>query len=861
MVAHTRNADALAVYRAKRNFERTPEPRGGIAAKAGRLYTIQKHAARRLHYDLRLELDGVLKSWAVTKGPSLDPAQKRLAVRTEDHPIPYARFEGRIPEGNYGAGTVLLWDQGDWEPIGDPHAGLRDGKLVFELHGERLKGQWALVRFGDRPSGRARRNASTRENWLLIKHRDDAAVAEGEPTATGTKSVLSGRDMSAIAAAPDAVWRGSGAAAERGKAAAAAHGKHRGSAAGTSRKPGNGQLPKFAAPQLATLTDALPRGDDWLFEMKFDGYRALTAAGGDRVEIYTRNGNDWTDRYPAIARAIAALDLKGALLDGEIVAIDDKGRSDFGALQQALGTGGRGLSYFVFDLLEHAGANLRGRPLDERKAKLREMLSGVSRSGPLFYTDHVMGDGREMYQTLCEKGFEGVIAKRVTGAYRPGRGRGWLKIKCGHEQEFVIVGWSASSADRPFASILLAQYEGTRLRYAGRVGSGFSDQDLAALSKQFKALARKGSPLDAAVPSAIMNGVHWLKPKLVAQVAFAEFTADGIVRHGRFIGLRQDKPARSVEREVAMPLPAAEAKANDEASIGGVRLTHPGKLLYPQQKLTKRDLARYLEAAAGRMLPHLADRPLSLLRCPEGQAGQCFFQRHAGAGMSDAIHRVDITDKDGTAQEFLTIADAAGLITAAQLGVLEFHIWGVHIDDVERPDRIVFDLDPDPSVAFPAVRDAALGLRDALDALGLTSFALLSGGKGVHVVVPIVRRHTWPTVKQFAKALAERFATQLPERYVATMRKARRKGRIFIDHFRNDRTASAIAPYSPRAREGAAVAWPVTWKELAKVPAADMVSLATATRRLTDPDPWDGYDKTKQHLTVAALNALGVTGK
>jgi bifunctional non-homologous end joining protein LigD len=858
------NDRALAVYRSKRDFDRTPEPRGRAGRKAGRLYTIQRHAARRLHYDLRLELDGVLKSWAVTKGPSLDPGQKRLAVRTEDHPLSYARFEGRIPDGSYGAGTVLLWDQGDWDPIGDPHAGLRDGKLVFRLHGERLTGQWALVRF----HGRDRGKAGKRENWLLIKHRDEAAAPGKDPTAAAT-SVLSGRDTAAITAAPDAVWQGdSEAASER----PASHGKRQDSGSGTSLKAGNGGLPNFAVPQLATLTDALPQGKDWLFEVKFDGYRALAAASGDRVRIYTRNGNDWTDRYPAITRAVAALDLKGALLDGEVVAIDANGRSDFGALQQALGTGGRGLSYFVFDLVEHAGGNLRTRPLSERKARLRDLLSAASRSGPLFYTDHVSDDGREMYRTLCAKGFEGIIAKRATGAYRSGRGRGWLKIKCGHEQEFVIVGWSASSARRPFASILLAQYDGGRLRYAGRVGSGFSNADLTALSRQFKTLARKGSPLAAAVPSAIVGRARWLQPKLVAQIAFAEFTEDGIVRHGRFIGLRQDKPARAVERERAMPLRAAaannddetgigdEASTGDETRIGGVRLTHANKVLYPQQRLTKRDLAQYLEAAAGRMLPHLADRPLSLLRCPEGRARQCFFQRHAGAGMPDAIHRVDIPDKDGKPQEYLTIPDASGLITAAQLGVLEFHIWGVHIDEVERPDRIVFDLDPDPSVAFPAVRQAALDLRAALDAIGLASFALLTGGKGVHVVAPIARRHGWPTAKRFAQALAERFAAQVPERYVATMRKARRKGRIFIDYFRNDRTASAIAPYSPRAREGAPVAWPVTWEELAKTPAANTVSLVTAMRRLAEPDPWAGYHKTQQHLTAAALKALDAAG-
>jgi bifunctional non-homologous end joining protein LigD len=830
--------DSLSLYRSKRRFGETPEPRGRLSGKSGRLYTIQKHAARRLHYDLRLELDGVLKSWAVTKGPSLDPADKRLAVRTEDHPVDYAKFEGRIPDGNYGAGTVLLWDQGEWLPIGDPHAGLADGKLVFELHGERLKGRWALVRFHSQRDNK-------RENWLLIKEKDAAATPDSEITERATSSVASGRDIEAIAVAPEAVWR-SGTPVSAPVATA-------------RRSRSKGQMPVFSPPALATLVDHLPEGPNWLFEVKFDGYRAVTAAAGDQARIYTRSGNDWTDRYPGIARAIAALDLDGALLDGEVVVIDKEGRSDFGALQQALSSGGNGLNYFVFDLLELSGKNLRDEPLSARKARLCKLLAGLPRSSSVAYTDHVSGDGREMYQTLCAKGFEGVIAKRADARYRPGRGHAWLKIKCAHEQEFVIVGWSPSEADRPFASILLAQRDGGQLRYAGRAGSGFSENDLTTLAKHFKALARRGPPFDDALPPMITRGVHWLKPELVAEIAFSEFTGGGIVRHARFIGLRQDKAAGTVERERAVPVQSITENGSDESRVGDVRLTHPDKLIYPQQKLTKRDVALYLQAAAERMLPHLADRPVSLLRCPDGQAAQCFFQRHAGSSLPAAIRRVPIKDKDGEEVEYLYIADSKGILAAAQFGVLEFHIWGVHIDDIERPDRIVFDLDPDPSVTFPKVRDAASGLRAALDALGLASFAMLTGGKGVHVVVPIKRQHSWPTVKQFSKALADRFVEHAPDEYVATMSKARRKGRIFIDHFRNDRTASAITPYSPRARDGAAIAWPVTWEELAKVASADAISLTTAQRRLAEPDPWKAYHTTRQSLTAAALRALNVT--
>ncbi len=841
----------LDTYRAKRRFDQTPEPRGHAVRKAGRLYTIQKHAARRLHYDLRLELDGVLKSWAVTKGPSLDPADKRLAVPTEDHPVDYATFEGRIPEGNYGAGTVLLWDKGEWEPIGDPRAGLAEGKLEFRLRGERLKGRWALVRF------HGQRDAK-RENWLLIKQKDELAAHGRKVTERATTSVASGRDIDAIAAAPDAVWESKGAVSERRRAVSKS--KLQASPTRPARHAArrNDKLPAFSAPALATLVDALPEGPDWLFEVKFDGYRALAAASGDNVRIYTRSGKDWTDRYPAIARAIAALDLDRALLDGEVVAIDQAGRSDFGALQEALSEGRGGLNYFVFDLLELGGKNLRGETLIARKERLCKLLAGVPRSGLVAYTDHVIGDGREMYRTLCEKAFEGMIAKRATAPYRPGRTASWLKIKCGHEQEFVIVGWSSSAAERAFASILLAQHVDGRLRYAGRVGSGFSERTLSDLAERFKSLARRTSPLDQSLSPSLMRGVHWLRPELVAVIAFAEFTSEGIVRQGRFVRLREDKAANDVRQERPMPVQKVAQHVENDASVGGVRLTHPDKMLYPARKLTKRDVARYLEAASGRLLPHLADRPLSLLRCPDGVAKQCFFQRHAGVGLPKAIRRVPVIDKDGKQVEYLYIADKAGLLAAAQFDVLEFHIWGVHVDDVDRPDRIVFDLDPDPAIGFPTVREAADHVRAALDALGLASFAMLTGGKGVHVVAPITRRHPWPIVKEFTKALAERFATDVPELYVATMSKARRTGRIFIDHFRNERTASAVAPYSPRGRPGAAVAWPVTWQELASVTSADGVSLATATQRLAEPDPWDGYNTAKQSLTAAALRSLGV---
>lgn len=848
--ARSDRADPLAVYRGKRRFDRTPEPQGNPGVGGGNLYTIQKHAARRLHFDLRLELDGVLLSWAVTKGPSVDPSEKRLAVRTEDHPIDYAAFEGRIPEGNYGAGTVLLWDRGTWHPLDDPHGGLEAGKLVFELNGDRLRGRWALIRFRGKEKAK-------RENWLLIKEQDEKVNRARDITERYDTSVASGRTMDEVAAAPEAVWRSDDASGP-GKAKAPA----------VSSPEAKGRrdraLPEFVKPALATLVDDVPKGDGWLFEVKFDGYRAVASVSGDEARIHTRSGLDWTGRYPAIAQALRRLDLDGAVLDGEIVAIDQEGRSDFSTLHRVLeGGGASGLSYFVFDLLAEGGRSLTGKPLRQRKARLQKLLGVAGRKGPVFFTDHVEGDGAGMLATLCRSGYEGVIAKRADAPYRSGRGRSWLKVKCGRDQEFVIVGWSPSNAGRPFASLLLATGDDDGLRYAGRVGSGFSERDLAAIAGRLRKLDRKTPAVAGGVPPAVRREAQWVKPELVAQIAFAEFTSDGLVRQGRFLGLRDDKPARSVRRERATPvkeaatMPKRKTDSRDEAVIGGVRLTHPDRVLYPQQGVTKQELAAYLQRVSGRMLPHLSGRLMSLVRCPQGRARSCFFQRHGGSGLPDVFKRLPVRQKDGGEEHYLYIDEAEGLLNAAQIGVLELHLWGSRVDDIERPDRLVFDLDPDPTVGFDDVKRAATHLRDALDALGLQSFPLLTGGKGIHVVAPMVRRHEWPVVKAFAKALAERFAQDDPARYVATMSKAKRKGRLFIDYFRNNRGSTAIAPYSPRAREGAAVAWPVAWKQLDKIRSADAFRLRDVSA--SGPDPWPGYGELRQSLKAASLRALGVS--
>lgn len=833
------SSDPLQTYRQKRRFTETPEPEGGAPSKGRLLYAIQKHDARRLHYDLRLELDGVLKSWAITRGPSLDPSQRRLAVRTEDHPMDYISFEGNIPRGNYGAGTVMLWDEGTWEPVGSARQGLAKGKLVFNIHGRRLKGQWALVRFRGK-------DAEKHDNWLLIKHDDEAADPDFDVTAEETTSVATGRDLAKISTAKE-VWHSN---RDNGKSTA------RKSKAGKRK---NRTLPAFLNPALATLVDEVPEGKDWLFEVKLDGYRAITAASGDDVRIYTRNGHDWTDRFSSVARAVAELNLDAVLLDGEVVAIDSEGRASFGDLQASLKSGGRNLSYFVFDLLIDGGKDLRKRPLTERKRRLQALLGDAGRQGPVFYTDHVEEAGREVLDQLCSSGFEGIIAKRATASYPVGRGRSWLKIKCDREQEFVVIGWAPSTTSRPFSSILLGVHEDGKLRYAGKAGSGFSDEVLASLAKRLKSLARD-KPAVTGIPRAITRNAHWVKPELVAQIEFAEFTRDGLIRQGRFVGLREDKPAATVIREVPKDLEEVTAVADDldMVKLAGIRLSHPDKVLYHEQGITKQDLASYLEMVAPRLLPHAANRLISLVRCPDGHRKQCFFQRHGGVGFPEELKRLRIRERKGGTKEYLYLSDLRGLIAAAQIGVLEFHIWGSHIDDIEKPDRIVFDLDPDPSVDFESVKVGALLVRDVLDALGLVSFPLLTGGKGVHIVAPIRRQYEWPVVKAFCGALAERIAEEDPDRYVATMSKSRRTGRIFVDHFRNERGSTAIAPYSPRAREDAPVAWPVTWKSLRRFKAANEITVANARKQIGKADPWEGYAETRQRLKVSALRALGI---
>ena len=768
---------ALKEYHAKRDFARTPEPSGKAAVKAPRRsarkaarFIVQKHDATRLHWDFRLELDGVLKSWAVTRGPSLDPADKRLAVRTEDHPLDYADFEGTIPEGEYGGGTVMLWDRGTWEPArGKSADDLAKGHLHFKLHGERMKGEWLLIRL--KPRGREKR-----ENWLLRKIEDDFAGAGDSLVERGLTSITSGRTMQDIAA---------------GKAAPAAKRKR-----AKARKP-----PAFQPLQLATLVDSVPTGPGWLHETKHDGYRALIAVGGGEARVHTRSGLDWSDRFPGIAAAAAALDRGSALIDGEIVALDRDGNPDFAALQDSIGGDQGALRFFAFDLLHHDGEDLRDLPQIERKLRLQVLFEGVA--PPLHYADHVLGSGAELLRTLCGARLEGVVSKRGDAPYRGRRTRAWLKCKCIARQEFVVLGWTDSAArGRGFGALLLGLRRDGELRYAGKVGTGFGGGAMERLLDRLEPLAAKKPA--AEVPAAARRGAHWVEPVLVAEVAFAELTPGGVVRHASFIGLRDDKPADRVGEETPTALPEEPR----------MKITNPGRVVFPDDGITKGDLADYYTKMAPLVLGTLAGRPLSLVRCPDGIAGKCFFQKHHAKSLGRDVGAVAITEKDGSTEDYLCVDDAAGLIECVQMGTIEFHAWGSRARHLEQPDRMVFDLDPDEAIGFDAVRKAAQALRRHLADIGLASFAMLSGGKGVHVVVPLTPQAQWPAVADFAERFARALAEAEPERFVATMSKAKRKGRIFIDWLRNQRGSTAVVPYSVRARTGAPVAVPVAWNEL-----------------------------------------------
>jgi len=795
-----RKADPLAIYNKKRDFAKTAEPAGKVAKGSSQSFMVQKHDASRLHYDFRLELEGTLKSWAVTRGPSLDPADKRLAVRTEDHPLSYATFEGTIPKGQYGGGTVMLWDRGTWTPAPgkDPVKTLAEGHMHFTLEGERMKGEWVMFRL--KPRGKERG-----EYWILKKVDDEHAGSPTGLTETYLTSIKTGRTMNEIAeGSPPRDVEGDRGAKRRGGGGSVQVSSPPPPSSGRSPSPSRGGFPKFREPQKATLVDAVPAGGGWLHEMKYDGYRCLLSISGGKAKVYTRTGLDWTDKFPEIAEAAAGLQCDSALIDGEIVALDAKGNTSFSGLQQGIKAGGRGLTLFAFDALEIDGKKLDKLPNIERKQRLAALL-GPGAPPFILYADHILGKGEQLYDAMCAAGQEGIISKKADAPYRGARTRSWLKIKCTRRQEFVIIGWSDSDKKgRGFRALLLALNEKGKLTYAGKVGTGFSTALQHELRARLEALEVEKARAD--VPRAEARGAHWVKPELVAEIAFAEFTADNVVRHASFLGLRGDKEAKEVIAEMPQPLP--DEPADD------VKISNPDRIVFPDAKVTKGDLAAYYRALGGAMIEWSANRPISLVRCPQGRGRHCFFQKHDAGTFGDHVLHVPIVEKDGKKEDYLYVEDVAGLVACVQMGTIEFHGWGSLVADVERPDRIVFDLDPDEGLDFEAVKKAARDIKTHLADMGLTTFPMLTGGKGIHVIAPLTPKAKWPEVKDFAQRFALALAEAEPERFTAALSKAKRKGRIFIDYLRNQRGSTAVMPYSARAREKAPVAAPIGWEEL-----------------------------------------------
>ena len=831
----------LEEYRRKRDFTKTAEPPPGKVKSRARLgYLIQKHDATRLHYDFRIELDGVLLSWAVTKGPSLNPSDKRLAVRTEDHPVSYGTFEGTIPQGQYGGGTVMLWDEGYWEPKGDPRAGLKKGHISFTLHGERLKGDWALIRMhGD----------SKRENWLLVKEKDDLAVSDGSEKSfldDNASSITTGRTMDSIATAKNP-----------GKTKATKK-----SAQKAEKKPGQATLEtlikKYSAVQLATLVDHPPEGKDWLHEVKFDGYRLLGFLANGDVRLYTRNGNDWTEKFPSIVDGLSKLKAESAVIDMEAVVLNEDGKSSFQGLQAALGEDepAKNIVAYGFDLLALNGEDLRNQPLLKRKERLEPLLK---KSKTIFYSDHVIGHGDEMIAKSCHLGLEGIVSKIADSPYVGGRQKSWLKSKCGARQEFIILGFSkARTGDRALGALYLGYYKDDKLHYAGKVGTGFTMKSAKELAARLIRLKIKTPTLDktemGGVIGAELKSIQWAKPVLLCEVAFTEWTTDGHIRHPSFHGLREDKTAADVTMEKPKPvrktvakIPAKAAKATGDLVLDGIKITHPDRVISETGHITKGALAEYYAAIAPFLLPQLKGRPLSLLRCPVGIDGECFFQRNPGRGLGADVKTFNFRHK-GKKYEYLYIDDEKGLMEIIQMGSIELHPWGSTVKNIDYPDRMIFDLDPAPDVPFEAVKLAAMDLRERLKQQGLESFVKTTGGKGLHVTVPLSGKDKWPEVKAFADSLAHEMVEDAPDAYVATMTKAKRNGKIFIDFFRNDYTATAITDYGVRARPGAPVAVPLEWKELKALKAGNQFTMQDVLKRVKKLKPAQDRYKTKQKL-------------
>ena len=808
----------LETYNQKRDFEKTGEPQGDIAPPGeGLRFVVQHHLASRDHYDFRLEWDGVLLSWAVPKGPSYNTHDKRLAIQVEDHPLDYRNFEGTIPKGEYGGGTVMLWDEGFWVPQANVEKGLRDGALKFILYGKRLRGKWALIRL-------KAKGGEANNNWLLLKEKDEYANADGK-IADFNDSVRTGRTLTEI---------------EEGKDEK------------IIKNPFS-----MVDVQLAKLVNTVPEDEGWLYELKYDGYRIIAFIENNAVRLITRNGHDYTARFQPVATSLLDWSAgKAIVLDGEMAVTDENGKTDFQALQNTMkNPKGQPLTYIVFDLLAFNGEDLRDKRLLDRKEKLEALMLDAPNN--LHFSQHVRGNGQVSFTAACKSGLEGIVGKKAGSIYSGTRNGDWIKLKCDKRQEFVIGGYTLSDKKTSgISSLLLGIYEDDALVYTGRAGTGLSQADIKELETHFKDIKRKESPFKQAPKSKSSENITWLEPLLVAEIKFAEWTDEQLLRQASFKGLRTDKAPGDIRREQAND--AALRQASEEEMdipiktdgkpliIEGIKITHPDKIMFNDPDITKEDVIRYYDQVASHMLPYVAHRVLSIVRCPKGISETCFFRKHPGPG-SKGIVTTPLTNSDGDTEDYFYIENASGLIAEAQMGTLEFHTWGSRVDTLEQPDMMVFDLDPDEGMELSDVRRGVIDVKSILSELSLKSYLKTSGGKGYHVVVPLKPSVAWDTFHDFARRIAEFMQQKWPDRYTSNVRKTARKNKIFIDWIRNGRGATSIAPYSIRARSGARVSMPITWDELETVAPPD-VTMSDALRRSQSQDPWAGFFQNDQLL-------------